>query len=91
MRKEREGKGHVPLIVVDHIISSIHSQLYDPCSAIELPIKHGIRLPIPTITTPATKGSVPGLMEARVCPPRITAVTEKPSLKDIRISRNSSG
>ncbi|KAJ6621825.1 hypothetical protein B0H10DRAFT_2015924 [Mycena sp. CBHHK59/15] len=48
-------------------------------------MKHGIKLPRPTITTPATRGSVPGLIEARVWPPRITAVTEKPSLGKPRL------
>ena len=33
--------------------------------------------------TPTTRGSVPGLMEARVWPPRITAVVEKPSLESM--------
>lgn len=37
-----------------------------------------------TMITPTTRGSVPGLMEARVWPPRITHVVEKPSLQSHR-------
>lgn len=37
---------------------------------------------------PTTSGRVPGLMEARVWPPRMTAVTENPSLGTRQLTAN---
>lgn len=51
------------------------------------PTKQGIKLQSPTMMMPTTSGSVPGLMAASVCPPRMTAVTEKPSLTDCETLR----
>ena len=44
------------------------------------PTKHGIRLITETRITPTLSGRDPGLIEARVWPPRITHVVENPSL-----------
>ena len=43
-------------------------------------MKQGIREHTATMMIPTVRGIVPGLIEARVCPPRMTQVVENPSL-----------
>lgn len=45
------------------------------------PTRHGIKVKTATIIMPTARGSVPGLIDARVCPPRMRAVVENPNLR----------
>lgn len=81
-RPPRPHRNSITMLMIIHAYRSY-------ICTISYPMKHGTRLHIPTMMIPTTSGRVPGLMEASVSPPRMTAVTEKPSLLKARFEHKS--